>query len=53
MENFEKMTLYSLLSRISKMPDEVKAEFGVKTVYCAAERSAEIIRKELKHGEKN
>lgn len=50
MENSEKMALYSLLSRISKMPDEVKAEFGVKTIYYAADKDAEEIRKEMKHG---
>lgn len=53
MEKSETMVLYSLLSRIAKMPDEVKANFGVRTIFVAATKEAEEIRKELKHGVQN
>ena len=53
MENSEKMSLFRLLHRISKMSDEVKAEFGVKAIYYTADKEAEQIRKEMKHGEKD
>ncbi len=49
MENSEKISLIRLLSRINRMSDEVKAEFGVKTIYYAADKEAEEIRKEMKH----
>lgn len=53
MEKNETMSLYRLLSRISRMSDEVKAEFGVKTIFYAAIKETEEIRKEMKHGEKD
>lgn len=49
MENSEKISLIRLLSRINRMSDEVKAEFCVKTIYYAADKEAEEIRKEMKH----
>ena len=52
MDNSEKMSLLRLLSRIVRMDDETKAMFNIKSIYYAADKEAEEIRKEMKHGSK-
>ena len=51
MENSEKMSLLRLLSRLARMDDETKAMFNIKSIYYAADKEVEEIRKEMKHGE--